>query len=167
MFFYLGFRYKNNLGDVCLLGKRPKFFCISASHILNQLYYTPLNYCYYNYYCSKNSNGDEREADTDHGTNEPGGGGEPAQGRVGRGVLSERCVHIFLKLFERRKGFWKKIFRREIVSRARAHARVPCRPSSHSSLFERARWLFRFSNIRARARADSFFRFSFSLSGFL
>jgi len=36
MFFYLGFRYKNNLGDVCLLGKRPKFFCISASHILNQ-----------------------------------------------------------------------------------------------------------------------------------
>ena len=79
------------------LWKTSKFFLHFGITHFESIYYTPLNYCYYNYYCSKNSNGDEREADTDHGTNEPGGGGEPAQGRVGRGVLSER--YFFMLFF--------------------------------------------------------------------
>jgi hypothetical protein len=79
---------------------------------------------------------------------------------------------IFKFIGEGEKDFEKKYSARDGLSLSLSLSlslllsRVPCRPSSHSSLFERARRLFRFLKFGARARADSLF-FSFSLSGFL
>jgi hypothetical protein len=95
--FYLGFWYfflKKKGGCVCEK-KTSKFLESSASHIVIDLFLrstAPLLVVVSIVTTTTAAalDGDEREADTDHGTNEPGGGGEPAQGRVGRGVLSER-----------------------------------------------------------------------------